>query len=268
MWFWSSQKAALDRGAREERINRAEQELQQIRERVGRPKSRLRTVEEVTQAAQVVLRERNVEPWITIQVTETEVVHQDKASAGRPGPNSLYRRRIEKCPSLHWQLNIQALQEQSREDGVFPLTTNDTRMSMREALEAYKRQPGLEKRFSQLKTVFELRPVLLQNHLRIEAFLYIYFLAMLVQSLIERETRKRMDERGIKSLPIYAEEKPSEAPTAGRLFTLFEGLQRFRILDKEGRIVERYYGELNKGQKTVLEVLGISQKAYLTAGEP
>jgi transposase len=267
MWFWSSQKAALDRSARETRINGAEHELQQLRSRVGKPKSRLRTVKDVEEAAQKILRERNVEPWITFGVTETEVVHDEKAGPGRPGPNSLWRRRIERSPSLHWQINIEALQEESRTDGVFPLTTNDKKMSMREALDAYKRQPGLEKRFSQLKTVFELRPVLLQNHLRIEAFLYVYFLAMLVQSLLERETRNRMKKLGIKALPIYAEQKPSEAPTAGCVLSLFEGLQRYRILDKDGRVVERYYGELNKGQRSVLEVLGFSQKAYLTACE-
>lgn len=267
LWFWSSQKAALDRRAREERINRAEQELQEIRARVGKPKSRLKTLEQVTEAAQKVLRERNVEPWITIEVTETQITHEEKAGPGRPGPDSLYRHRIEKSPSLQWQINVHALQEESKVDGVFPLTTNDTKMSMREALDAYKRQPGLENRFSQLKSAFDLRPVLLQNHLRIEAFLYIYFLALLVEALIERETRARMDELGIKALPIYAEERPSEAPTANCLFSLFEGLQRYRIVDKDGRVVERYYGELNKGQRSVLEVLGFSQKAYLTAGE-
>jgi transposase len=42
-------------------------------------------------------------------------------------------------------------------------------MSMTEALEAYKHKPQIEKRFEQLKTVFDLRPVLLQNHMRVEA---------------------------------------------------------------------------------------------------
>jgi transposase len=267
MWFWSSQKAALDRGAREARITAAERELQEIRARVGRPKSRLKTMAEVTEAAQKVLRERQVEPWITVQITETDIKHDEKVGPGRKGPNSTYRIRIEKLPSLHWQINTLALQEESKTDGIFPLTTNDQKMTLRDALEAYKRQPGLEKRFSQLKSVFDLRPVFLQNHLRIEAFLYIYFLALLVESLIERETRQRMDELGVKSLPIYAEGKPAELPTAGCIFELFEGLQRFRILDKDGSVVEKYYSELSKGQLSVLKVLNINPKQYLTASD-
>jgi len=267
-WYWSSQKAALDRGARETRINSAERDLQEIRARIGRSKSRLNTIEQVTAAAQRVLQERNVEQWITFQVTEKEAHHQEKAGPGRKGPNSLYRIRVERTPALSWQINMQALQLESRVDGVFPLTTNDKKMSMREALDAYKRQPGLEKRFSQLKTAFELRPVLLQNHLRIEAFLFVYVLALLVESLIERETRQNMKELGYMKLPIYAEGKESEAPTAGCLCDLFEGLQRYRILDRDGKVVERYYGELNKGQLSVLDVLGIGQKEYMTAGEP
>jgi len=153
LWFWSSQKAALDRGAREGRIARAERELQEIRGRIGKPKSRLKTLSEVTEAAQKVLCERQVESLITLQITEAQIEHKEKAGPGRRGPNSTYRIRIEKRPSLTWQINALALQEESRTDGVFPLVTNDGKMTLFEALDAYKRQPGLEKRFSQLKCV-------------------------------------------------------------------------------------------------------------------
>ena len=115
--------------------------------------------------------------------------------------------------------------------------------------------------------VFDLRPILLQNHMRVEALLIIYFLVLLVQSLIERETRNRMRHLGIKSLPIYAEGKPSETPTAARLFELFERVQRYRILDKEGSVVEKFYGSLTEAQIAVLDLHGMSAEQYLTAAE-
>jgi transposase len=50
----------------------------------------------------------------------------------------------------------------------------------------------VEKRHEQLKTVFEVMPVNLKSPNRIEAFFFIYFLAVLVESLIEREIRRSM----------------------------------------------------------------------------
>jgi hypothetical protein len=47
----------------------------------------------------------------------------------------------------------------------------------------------IEKRFEQIKTVHEIAPVLLKNEGRIEALFTLYFLALLVQAIIERELR-------------------------------------------------------------------------------
>jgi transposase len=267
LWFLSSRKAADDRAARERRIERAEQELRDLRNQIGKKYSRTTTTGKLTEAAQKILSNRQVEHLMKITVSSTKIEHPKKIGPGRKGPNSTYRMDMEEKLTLQWQLDVLALMEEAKSDGVFPLTTNDKEMSLKQALEAYKRQPRLEKRFQQLKTVFNLRPVLLQNHMRIEALLIVYFLVLLVESLIERETRNRMDELGVKHLPIYAEDKKSKSPTAGCIFQLFERLQRFRILDKDGNVVERFYGELNEGQLAVLKLHDITAESYLTAGE-
>ena len=61
-----------------------------------------------------------------------------------------------------------------------------------QVLEAHKGQPTIEKRFEQIKTVHEIAPVFLKNEGRIEALFTLYFLALLVQALIERELRLAM----------------------------------------------------------------------------
>jgi transposase len=267
MWFLSSRKSADDRAARERRIARAQDELVELREKLGKPYSRLTTATLVTEAVQKILSKRQVEGLFKIEVLTTQVEHHKKIGPGRKGPNSTYRIEKEAKLTLQWQVDALALMEEAKSDGVFPLLTNDKKMSMQQALESYKEQPRLEKRFEQLKTVFNLRPVFLQNHMRIEALLIIYFLVLLVESLIERETRNRMAELRIKDLPIYAEGKKSKAPTAGCIFELFERVRRYRILDTKGDVVEKYYDRLSETQRTVLNLLGIAEKKYLTAGE-
>lgn len=267
LWYWSSQKEADDRAARDRKIQRAQEDLQEIRARVGQPYSRLTSKEKILEAAQRVLREHKVEDWLKVDVVTTETQDKKKTGPGRPGPRSTYVMKTTLHHSLQWHIDALALQAEARTDGIFPLVTNDKKMTMLEALEAYKEQPRLEKRFEQLKTAFNLRPVLLQNHLRVEAFMILYFLVLLVESLVERETRNLMKKRGVKKLPIYAEEKDSYAPTARCIFDLFENVQRFRLVDADGRVVGTSYGKLSEAQRSVLDLYGISDEEYLTAGE-
>ena len=92
--------------------------------------------------------------------------------------------------------------EDARSDGTFPLLTN-TDLVPAQILEAYKAQPRLEKRFAQLKSVEGVTPMWLKSATRIEALLFLDFLALLVQALLEREVRQGMAAAGLDQLPLY-----------------------------------------------------------------
>lgn len=147
------------------------------------------------------------------------------------------------------------------------MLTNDEKLTLKEALEAYKHQPCLEKRHEQLKSVLDVRPVMLKNHLRIEAFLFLYFLALMTEALIEREIRARMRKLGIKRLPLYPEERACAAPTTERLFELFADLRRHRLVDETGCVHQRFYDKLTEPQRAVLQLFNISSQQYLSAAE-
>ena len=53
----------------------------------------------------------------------------------------------------------------------------------------YKYQPHVEKRHEQIKSLSSVAPVMLKNVDRIEGLLFVYFLALLIESLMEREVR-------------------------------------------------------------------------------
>lgn len=267
LWIWSSQKEALDRKVREQRVQAADQALQELSERVGQPRRRLNTVAQVTEAVQKVLREYQVERWIKAEVKVVEEERFAQAKRGRPGPQTAYMRQTHQRPCLCWQSQTQALLGETRTDGIFPLITNDEKMSIKEVLLAYKHQPALEKRHEQFKSVLQVRPMMLKNHLRIEAFLFLYFLALLTEALIEREARQRMHELNIKKLPLYPEERPCTAPTTERLFELFEDLRRHRLVDKNGAVQQRFYDEPSEPQRAVLRLFKFSAKKYLAAAE-
>ena len=102
---------------------------------------------------------------------------------------------------------------EKRLHGVFPLLTTDKSLSAKDVLLSYKYQPRLEKRFTQFKSVHEAAPLLFKKIERVEAIMFLFFLSLLIQAIIEREVRSRMKERGIKALPIYPEFRDSLTDT-------------------------------------------------------
>jgi transposase len=148
------------------------------------------------------------------------------------------------------------LAEAARCDGIFPLITNEVTMSAKELLLAYKQQPMIEKRFAQLKTDFVVAPVYLKEASRIQALLCVYFLALLVESLLERELRRAMESAGIESLPLYPEGRACRRPTARKVIDLFEDVQRHELsAGKRPAVV--FTTKLTRLQRKILRLLGM-----------
>jgi hypothetical protein len=134
-------------------------------------------------------------------------------------------------------------------------------MSPEELLDAYKRQPIIEKRFSQLKTDFAVAPVYLKKVTRIQALLAIYFFVLLVQALLERELRRAMERARIKAVPIYPEGRPCARPTTRRVLDLFELTER-HVLTCADADPQMLVTELTDAQRQILELLHIPAADY------
>jgi len=148
------------------------------------------------------------------------------------------------------------LAEAAQCDGIFPLISNEVTMSAKELLLAYKQQPMIEKRFAQLKTDFVVAPLFLKEVSRIQALLCVYFLALLVESLLERELRKAMESEGIESLPLYPEGRACRRPTARKVIDLFEDVQRHE-LSAGRRPAVVFTTKLSRRQRKILRLLGM-----------
>ena len=96
--------------------------------------------------------------------------------------------------------------------------STDETLSAKAALLAYKYQPRLEKRFEQLKTVHNGATTLCKKVERVEAMMFLFFLALVLQVVLEREVRHAMIEQTINSIPVYLEHGLSAHPTTARIF--------------------------------------------------
>ena len=257
-WYRSSQKREDDSNRRFQKMNAARSRIDALAAREGR--HRFRSVEAAREAVDKVLDEMNVKRFLKVRIVEHRFEEFVQEGPGRPGPDTRYRR--EEIPRLVFQVedDQQALQEEANNDGLFPLITNSKTFAPAEALDKYKYQPYLEKRHEQMKSVLDVAPVFLKKPERVAALLLLYFLALLIFSLIERTVRREMKRRKIASLPLYPEERLCRAPTADLVLGAFAGCRRHRLLSPEGKPLRVFHDPLSDTARALLDLLGVDPK--------
>jgi len=196
---------------------------------------------------------REAERWIDVEIDEFEFSDFKQARRGRPTNTTQYVKRVSTRFSLTFQVNVAAIAEDRASDGVFPLITNDLEMTAEQLLRAYKRQPLIEKRFSQFKTDFEVAPVYLKSVSRIQSLLCVYFFVLLVQTLLERELRRALAQSGATSLPLYPEGRSCRAPTTRRVLDVFDTVQRHHLSGGQGP--DTFITDLTPIQRQILQLL-------------
>ncbi len=264
IWVYSALLALRQEHRRRERIARAIQELDDFNTKLISPRARRRTRRDIQARIEEIVRDGKVRRYLVVEVVRDEQHRYQQARRGRPGPNTRYVRKTRKFWRLRWHIDEDTIAYDRKSDGMYPLLTNDRTLTDAQVLEAHKRQPTIEKRFEQTKTVFEIAPVLLKNEGRIEALFFVYFLALVVQALIERELRLAMQREGIAELPLYPEERQTQRPTAEQILRLFSLVQR-HSLQQERQTVHTFNPELTELQRQVLGLLGVPASAYRSA---
>ncbi|MEK7837800.1 MAG: IS1634 family transposase, partial [candidate division NC10 bacterium] len=251
VWVWNSLMAAQDAEARQARIEKAYLGIERLQTKLQGKRCRLRLRERVEEAARKILKESGAERWVrcAIEQWQEPVYRQEKR--GHPGHDTRYLRKQRSRFSVAARVRDDMVATDERSDGMFPLITNGKGLSLTRILEAYKFQPKLEKRHQQLKSVQHLAPMWLKNVSRIEALLFLYFVALLVHALLERDVRRGMAREQLDRLPLYPEERECKAPTTERILDVFAPLQRHR-LRKKGRLVQIFEPDLNDLHRQIL----------------
>jgi transposase len=262
LWYHSSRKVVRDQLSRMRRVERTLAALAELRGRLLGPRTRFREQAKVQQAVDQILEQNEVVSYVHVHIEEQEQATYRQAQPGRPSKRTQYKKETRHQYHLKWELDTAALAAAEREDGVFPLLTNDRQLSVEEVLRAYKRQPLIEKRFSQFKTDFAVAPVYLKDIGRIQGLLAVYFFVLLVQTLLERELRRAMAKEGLESLPMYPEGRACTRPTTYRLLEIFEPVQRHVLTRPDDEEIQVMVTELTPLQRQIITLLGLSPRDY------
>jgi transposase len=234
--------------------------LTDLQTRLQSPRTRFRERTKVEAAVQQTLQGCDAARWVTVTIQDTPQEEFKQATRGRPGKDTQYVKEVRVRYRLTWTLNVDQIKQDELTDGVFPLLTNQHEMPALEVLQAYKRQPLIEKRFSQFKTDFEVAPVYLKEVTRIQGLLCVYFFALMVQTLLERELRQALANSGYEAIPMYPEHRACQAPTTRRVLDIFENIQR-HALSGDGTS-QTFVTQLTPLQRQIVNWFQLSPKKY------
>jgi transposase len=257
-WYRSSQKRKRDLMERNDRIGRAIERLENLNlERIRGPK----TEDAIRKRIDAILIRYKVTDWLKVEIKIDTEDDFKALTRGKPSEETRYRRVTKKIPRLHIQRNVEAIACSQLMDGIFPIATN-TKGNALEVLKIYKYQPQIEKRHALLKSTFAVAPIWLKKNTRIEALMFVEYLAQTVAALIERELREAMLNQDIKFLQSLPENRASQAPTFDQLLRLFENRNIHELYEKD-RLVKLFAEPLSPVQMQILDLLKITEEAYL-----
>jgi transposase len=256
-WYRSSQKQKRDSESRKDRIVRAREKLESLDlRRLRGPK----TETAMRKRVDTILQRFKVQAWLGVEI-KMDIDEEFKAlSRGKPTGETRYKKIIKKTPRLHIKRNAETIAKSQLMDGIFPLATN-TKMTALEVLNSYKYQPHLEKRHAFLKSTLHVAPVWLKKNVRIEALMFVEYLAQMVASLIERELRVVMKKKNVPVLLSLPEGRASKTPTFEQLTRLFENRDRNELFEKD-LLVKLFTQPLTPVQSQILELLKIEESVY------
>lgn len=258
-WLRSSEKARRDWNEREEKIAAAMDQLRALADPARKKKPK--TEKALRKKADTILARFAAEVWVKVEITLEQREKFRQVARGRSSANTMYHKIVQWVPRISCARDENAILRSEVMDGIFPLATN-TELDASAALRAYKYQPKLEKRHALLKSGLQVAPIFLKKNSRIEALMFVYFLAQLLCALIERQLRNAMRERGLPHIQILPEDRPSTTPTTEQLIRVFSSRARHLLLSQDGQLVQTFTDPLSPIQEQTLSLLSLSPRVY------
>jgi transposase len=257
LWYRSSQKKKRDERDRDERIERTIERLESLDlKRMRGPK----TDAAIGKRVDEIIAQHRAEEWITVEIKWDAVEKFKAITRGKPTAHTTFRRIIHHVPRLHVRTNPENIARSQAMDGIFPLTTN-TKEKPVDVFKIYKYQPRIERRHALLKSTLEVAPIWLKKNTRIEALMFLEFVAQMVAALIERALRQKMTEKKIDLLCSLPEGRASKTPTIEQVLRLFEHQTKHALYDGD-RLIKQFADPLTPVQSQILELLSLPSAAY------
>jgi transposase len=241
------------------KLEEAVSALEALNER-GRGKKRYRSLAELRQAAEALVKEHGVEGLLQLGFSVTFHRRQVRHYGDRPT-----RTEVEKDPRLVVRVNEIAVEGVLRRKGWRVYVTNAPTMelSLSEAVLAYRNQYIVERGCGRLKGhPLSLRPMYLERDDHATGLIRLLTIGLRVLTLLEFSVRKRLAEEETELAGVYAgnPKRSTARPSAELLLEAFKDINLIVIQEPHRRLC--HLTPLSEPQKRILNLSGFSSKIY------
>ena len=226
---------------------------------------RLKTRAAIDKACRAIVKKYQVSDFLQYAIyNDPQVIYKNK-KRGRPAAaQPVEKIKIVKDNfRLQVHLNEKAVEDARYRAGYYPLVTNKPveDLSIQEAMIAHKNQYKVEHTYRRSKTNLDLEPIYLQTPERIEAYLFLFKIALQIIVLIERTARNNIRTRDKGLDDFMPNKKDYRTPKAEYLLQKFEHVVTGRMPLSDGKIYG-FVSELTKLQNDILDVLEVPAECY------
>jgi len=147
--------------------------------------------------------------------------------------------------------------------GYYPLVTNQpaSKLSIADAMMAHKNQYKVEHAYRRSKSGYHLEPIYLHTPERIEAYLFLFKIALQVIVLIERTARRNIEARNQGLDDFMPNKKDYRKPKAEYLLQKFEHIVSGTMRLPDGNDYG-FVSELTPLQADILKILEVPRPCY------
>jgi transposase len=226
---------------------------------------RLKTKAAIDKACKAIVKKYQLTDFLHYTIcNDPKVIYKNK-KRGRPSATQPVEKvKIVKDHFyLKWQFNEKAVEDARYRLGYYPLVTNKPAedLSIPEAMIAHKNQYKVEHTYRRSKTNLTLEPIYLHTPERIEAYLFLFKIALQIIVLMERTARNNIHSRNKGLDDFMPNKKDYRTPKAEYLLQKFEFVVTGRMPLADGKIYG-FVSELNDLQTDILDILEVPTECF------
>jgi transposase len=224
---------------------------------------RLKTEPAIVAACDAILKKYHTSEFFEYQITNHPVITYKNKAKGRPAKDTAAEKQPVDHFSVDLRFNESAVEQELYRCGYYPLITNKSLadLTIEDAMLAHKNQYKVEHTIRRAKSGYTLEPVYLHTPERIEAFLFLFKIALQMVVLIERTARSNITQRD-KGLDHFMPNRMDvRNPKAEYLLREFQYIVSGHLRLPDGNNYG-FISELTALQKDILAILEVPEECY------
>lgn len=243
------------------RVRKTEEAFGELSKKLNTYK--LKTQEAIEKACLAIVKKYHSAEFFSFNIENEPVTTYKYAQKGRPAKGAKKIAVTEDHFTIMHYFNKDAFDQAVSQCGYYPLITNKTEESLPiyAAMMAYKNQYKSEHTNRRAKSSYNIEPIYLHTPERIEAFLFLFKIALQVIVLIERNARKNIKTRDKGLDNFMPNRKDVRNPKTENLLTEFQYVVSGKVPMPDGSKYG-FVSDLTEIQKDILQVLEVPFECF------